>query len=313
MRTGIWLLIKIAVLTVILFILFGLASALLGLGDTGEGAGPEAALSLLAVCFLFSLVLSYPIIRSRWHGWRLILTIFVVFYGAMTLLSQIETVVFLNHLVAVVSAETLPKLFLQGLIIAALFTPLTVLIHGKIKQSPCNYIINSFDGPAALFITRGGESLLPDEQNLRLIMPVRQWLWKLAVIVAAYLFIYIFFGQFVFIPLAGEAFHQYYAGLQMPSWILPFQALRALIWVALALPVIRMMKGAWWEAGLAVSLLFAVLMGALLLIPQPFMPEQIRLAHFVELITSNFLFGWIIVFLLHRCHGKGSIVTGYIR
>lgn len=31
------------------------------------------------------------------------------------------------------------------------------------------------------------------------------------------------------------------------GWGMPFQALRALIWVALALPVIRMMKGAWRE------------------------------------------------------------------
>ena len=138
-------------------------------------------------------------------------------------------------------------------------------------------------------------------------MPWPQWLWKLAIIAAAYLLIYIAFGQFVFVPLAGAAFEQYYAGLQMPPWILPFQAVRALIWVALALPVIRMMKGSWQEAGLAVSLLFAVLMGAVLLIPQPYMPEQIRLAHFVELITSNFVFGWIVVLLLHRRHGGGRV------
>jgi hypothetical protein len=77
------------------------------------------------------------------------------------------------------------------------------------------------------------------------------------------------------------------------------QAVRALIWVALAIPVIRMMKGHWWEAGLAVALLFSVLMGALLLIPQDIMPDAIRMAHFAEVTSSNFLFGWIVVFILY--------------
>lgn len=62
--------------------------------------------------------------------------------------------------------------------------------------------------------------------------------------------------MFVFKPLAGDVFQQFYAGLEMTQWILPFQTVKALIWVALALPVIRMMKGSWWETGIAVSLLF---------------------------------------------------------
>jgi hypothetical protein len=76
-----------------------------------------------------------------------------------------------------------------------------------------------------------------------------------------------------------------------------------MIWVALALPVIRMMKGRWWEAGLAVALLFSILMAASLLLPNEFMPEAIRMAHFWEVSSSNFLFGWIVVWLLNRHHG----------
>ncbi len=78
-----------------------------------------------------------------------------------------------------------------------------------------------------------------------------------------------------------------------------------MIWTALALPVIRMMKGKWWEAGLAVALLFSVLMSAQLLLPAgEFMPDGIRLSHFVELLSSGFLFGWIVVWLLNRHHGS---------
>lgn len=42
-----------------------------------------------------------------------------------------------------------------------------------------------------------------------------------------------------------------------------------------------------------VALLFSILMGFLLLLPNPYMPEVIRLSHFVEVALSNFLFGWI--------------------
>ncbi len=112
-------------------------------------------------------------------------------------------------------------------------------------------------------------------------------------------------------PLAGDAFEEFYAGLEMPQWILLLQAARALIWVALAVPVIRMMKGPRWEAGLAVALLFSVLMGALLLIPQDIMPDAIRMAHFAEVTLSNFLYGWVVVFILnYRRALKKPICSG---
>ena len=58
-----------------------------------------------------------------------------------------------------------------------------------------------------------------------------------------------------------------------------------------------MMRGKWWEAGLAVALLFATA-SSLLLIPNPLMPPEVRMAHLVETVTSNFLFGWLLTILL---------------
>lgn len=253
-----------------------------GLADSAQTADPMGTMAtLLIMCALDTIVLSYPIIRSRWTGWRLVVTIFFVLYGVMTFLSQIETVVFLNYFVDIIPVEMLPKLFIHGAISAALFSPLAVLIYGRM---------------------RGDEE--SQEPNRRLVMPWTEWVWKLILIAVIYVVIYISFGAFVFRPLAGEAFQEYYADLQLPAWILPFQMVRAMIWTALALPVIRMMKGSWWEAGLAVALLFSVLMGSLLLVPTEFMPDRIRMAHLVEVSSSNFLFGWIVVWLLNRHHGS---------
>ncbi|HZO19986.1 MAG TPA: hypothetical protein VFB46_13430, partial [Gemmatimonadaceae bacterium] len=81
-------------------------------------------------------------------------------------------------------------------------------------------------------------------------------------------------------------------------WLVPFQILRALLWVAIAVPVIRMMKGQWQETALAVALLFSVVMNAQLLLPNPYMPEPVRMAHLVETASSNFIFGAFLGWLL---------------
>lgn len=82
----------------------------------------------------------------------------------------------------------------------------------------------------------------------------------------------------------------------------PLQVVRAMLWAAIAVPVIRMMKGQWWEAGLAVALLFGVVGTSLLLLPNPLMPPEVRMTHLLETASSNFLFGWllVLVFLKRR-------------
>lgn len=277
-KAAITLVIKIIVLTVALLIIQAVASQVTGLDDSAQQVDPlVAGQYALLTSFLFTIVLSYPIIRSTWSGMKLVITMAIVTYGVMTFLSQIETVVFLKYLVDVVDPEMIPKLFVQGAIVAALFSPPAVWIHGKMKPS---------------------EDHRWKKLGNKLVMPLSEWIWKLVLLSIAYVLIYISFGQFVFMPLAGDAFDEFYVGLEMPQWILLLQAVRALIWVALAVPVIRMMKGSRWEAGLAVALLFSVLMGALLLIPQDIMPDAIRMAHFVEVTLSNFLFGWVVVLIL---------------
>ena len=134
-------------------------------------------------------------------------------------------------------------------------------------------------------------------------------------IAVAYLIIYTTFGYFV--AWHNSVVREFYSGgpligflphmksiLQGRPLLLFFQALRAMMWVAIALPVIRMMIGKPWEAALAVSLLFAVLMNAQLLLPNPYMPQAVRMVHLVETAPSNFIFGWVVVLLLNRYHSS---------
>ena len=87
-------------------------------------------LALLAVSFVHAAVWTYIIRRSRWSGWKLVITVFLVLYGVDTLMPQIETAYFVTRL----PPGMLPRLFIAGLIVAAIFAPLAVLILGKAKS-----------------------------------------------------------------------------------------------------------------------------------------------------------------------------------
>ena len=67
-----------------------------------------------------------------------------------------------------------------------------------------------------------------------------------------------------------------------------------------------MMRAPWWEAGLAVSLLFTV-PTAYLLFPNPVMPDAVRMTHLVETAPYQFMFGWFAAWLFA---GAGRVGAG---
>jgi len=273
--------IRFLAVTILYFSSFAVVSGALLANASQESVPADASATLgalLIVSLINAAVWTYLILRSRWTSWKLILTVFVVFYGVNTLMPQIETAYFITRL----PPGMLPRLFLAGLIIGAVFAPLAVLILGKTKAV--------------------------SSEHLRLQMPAGQWIWKLSLIVIAYVIIYFTFGYFV--AWRSAAVRAYYGGNDPVGFIVHItsllrdepllfllQAVRALLWTALAVPIIKMTKGAWWEAGLAVALLFAVV-NSQLLIPNPLMPVEVRMAHLLETATSNFLFGWLVVFIV---------------
>ena len=284
MKTAAFVALRVIALTIILFLCFGVAASVVGLAGNSQTSGQPAAgaLPLLIVCFLETAVLTYLILRSRWSGWRLAAAVFFIFYGVTTFMPQIESAVFLTRL----PPGMLPRLFLMGALIAAPFSVLAVHILGKRKAE-----------------------VVDTEPNSRLVMPASEWAWKLVVIALAYVILYFTFGYFV--AWRNPAVREYYVGIDPGSfvaqmgtvlrntpWLVPFQILRAMFWVALALPVIRMMKGRWPETALAVGLLFAVVMNAQLLLPNPFMPEPVRMAHLAETASSNLILGVFVGWLL---------------
>jgi hypothetical protein len=270
--------------TILYFSVFAVVSGAL-LANVSPRPAPEEAGAALGALLFISLinaaVWSYVILRAGWTGWKLILAIFFVFYGVTTLMPQIETAFFITSL----PPGMLPRLFIAGAIMAAVFSPLSVLILGKAKS-------RGMSGPSWPRISAGA------------------WVVRLSLIVVIYLVIYFTFGYFI--AWKSAAVRAYYGGhdpgsflaqiasvlRDQPSLVL-LQVVRALLWTAIAVPVIRMMQGKWWEAGLAVALVFAVTSSQLLL-PNPLMPYEVRMAHLLETATSNFLFGWLVVLILRQ-------------
>lgn len=269
--------IRIIVLALVIAVVYSIDF----LGLKLDMSSPKVILPVLVLAFLQSIVISYPVIRSSWHGWKLMLTIFFVYYGTTFFMSQIEAIVFLQYFVDIIPEGTILGTFINGAISTVIISPVALAIYNKFKSSAV-------------------EHSAEDANNIKpLTMPTGKWVWKIALIAVIYIMIYFIFGALVAKPLAGRAFDEYYANLQLPAWIIPFQFLRGVIWTLITVPVIRMMRGKVWETKLAAALLLSVLFSSLLIPPNEFMPSAIRLAHFVETLTSMFIFGWICVWILY--------------
>ena len=259
-----------------------------GIANPGAASGSQSAeeaaqagMALLVVSIANALLLAYPISRSRWHGLKLVGAVFFVLFGVQTFMSQIETMFFGSAFN--ISATEMGSIVLSGFLTALFFSFLAVLIMGKIRKPKVG------EAPAN-----------PLE------LSAKELATRLALLPLAYIVIYFLFGYFV--AWQSPDVRELYTGsvaiepffvhlshsIQANFAILPFQFLRGLLWIGLALPVLRMMKGSAWEKAIVIGLLFGLLLTTQLLFPNPYMPAPVRLAHFIETSTSTFLYGVLV-------------------
>lgn len=230
------------------------------------------------------------ILSSRWHGWKLVLTLAFAYYGAATFLPQIETWYFLSEVT--VTAEILQGLFIMGLPIAFIFIPLAVLILGKRKAN----------------------KTVAKSAMIRI--PTQQLLLKVVAISLVYIVLYWIAGYFIawqnpdlraFYGSPGDilSFWEQTTNSFNNSSLFSFQFLRGLLWTLCAVPIVLGSTLSTWRSALLLGLFFTIPQVMGLLLENPLMPSaSVRLSHLIEGITSNFSFGLIIVWLLHREHNS---------
>lgn len=241
----------------------------------------QAGMALIVVSIVNALLLAYLIARARWYGWKLIGVVIVVLFGVQTFMSQIETI-FFGSAFNIPAAE-MRSIVLSGFLTALFFSILAVLILGKMRKPK-----------------------EPETSAPLLSLSPREWIIRLIVLPLAYIAIYFLFGYFI--AWQSPDVRQLYSGstaidpffthlvntIQSSPGLFFFQFVRGLIWIGLALLILRMMKGNRWEKAVVVGLLFGLLLTTQLLFPNPYMPAPVRLAHFIETSTSTFLYGLLI-------------------
>lgn len=253
---------------------------------------------LLIIALADVAVIAALILTSRWHGWKLALSLALAYYGAVTFVMQIETAYFLSSIT--VSPQLLPRLFVMGMPTAFIFIPLAVWMLGK------------------------GRADAQTSPQRALSMPLGQWIWKLAL--AAMLYIALYWGAGYFIAWQNPALRAFYGQpgealpffvhtantLRSDPWLFPFQVLRTLLWVLCALPIIWGSKvNPWWTA-LLVGLLFSVPQNIGHILANPLLPvASIRLSHMIETASSTFVFGLLVVWLFHRAHTSFGDLLGF--
>ena len=190
-----------------------------------------------------------------------------------------------------------PRLLAAGLVFSALWVPLAVRILGRWKPDAASVTSN---GPPMLVVHKG---------------------WRLLLASAFYTALYFTFGYYV--AWRNPAVTAYYQGtdpgtfglmllnvLRQTPWLPVVQVVRGLLWTGLGLTVMRTLRGSVVEKALAVGALFAVVMDAGLLLPNPYMPYDVRRIHLIETASSNFLFGCLLVVLFRPQKAGVTASTG---
>jgi hypothetical protein len=260
--------------------------------------GPiPSPLDFLVVSAGHAAVIMIVLLSSRWVGWKLSLATIFSYFGVTTAMAQIETAYFLTGLT--LPPALLPQLVWMGFLTAVFFIPLAVVILWRVRKQQ-----------------------IDSSPNLRIVMPLRQWIWKMVAIIPVYLLLY--YGAGYFIAWQNPELRAFYAGtdpgnffVQMlhifrtDPWMTPFQMMRTLLWVMFVLPVIRMTRVNAWQTAIIVGLLLAVPMNIGHILPNPLLPAaSVRLSHMIETGSSNFIFGLAITWLFQRKHASLADLLG---
>ncbi len=244
----------------------------------------SGGLILLLICALNTMVVLYFIYNSQCKGWKLVGTIFLITFGLQYFMSQIETLWFndsinfpIKGILAVVSG---------GFIANLLFSVTATWLTGNFSS-----IKESFGGKAKV-------NLVPMVKYFLLLSIV---IWPVIYFLAGYFIAW----QFAEVRLSYSGTVEMDSFLSMmkvnvASGFYFFQILRGVLWILIALPALAVIKGSLIRKGVIIGLLFAVLSGSQLLLPNPFMSDMVRMGHLIETTPSNFLWGFIIAW----CFGK---------
>jgi hypothetical protein len=294
----IFLAFKAIVLAIGLTLSFIIGTVVSGLGKPAASSGaavakaaaaqqePTAVLLLLFIsCLMQALVVIYLVRQARWRGWKITAALFLVFLNTFVQAS-IESSVYLK---GKVPGQFTAQMLITGLVIGLLFAPFAVWVLGAWRPAPSTPRV-------------GYARWSPGT-----------WIGKIAALAIIILAVYYLCGYYI--AWQSPAVRQYYAGsTELQSfwgqiagiwsatpWMFPLQAARGLLWVALTLPAIWMLRGSRTRVAVGGALMYAALGGSsMLLLPNPLMPPAVAHAHLLETAVSGLAFGAFVGWIMAR-------------
>jgi hypothetical protein len=264
-------------------------AALPAMPPSGHEPIPGLA-GLLLVAIANSAAVCWIITRSDASRWRLAFALFLALCGIQTILAQVETLIF------PAVSERLPQGFvaravLAGTLHSALFASCAVWLCGRDRFMAIS----------------------------RRPMPYVEWLWR--TLVAAAVFVLLYFTCGYFIAWRQPTLAAYYGGVDPGSFmaqmrsvvaeapsIVVIQIARGAAWALLLAPIVRRLRCSRVESVLITAVLSGIT-SLVLLVPNPFMPFAVRMIHFVETITANILFGAFVGWSFSGNSGPERVVT----
>jgi hypothetical protein len=211
-------------------------------------------------------------LRSDWRDWRLLCALFVV-RAAIDMTNLLEGAVYLPN-----AGMDWPRIAIFSLASTAVSTLLWFLImrSAPVPDSTANSPI-----PHRAFAPK---------------------LWRFALCAACYVVLYFVAGMIVF-PYVRD----FYATQHIPA-LGPLLAMqffvRGPVFILACLLLLQMFRLPHYTGALAVGLAFTCLSGvAALIIPSAVFPDHVRWAHFCEVTSSNFVFGFVVGWMWGRAQG----------
>lgn len=217
--------------------------------------------------FLITLMLALYITHSSRRGFRLGLEVFLVYFviGHFNLLIEAYIFNVTNR------AQTMLELA-RGLLVAIIFSPIFMLIVANEKAKP--------------------PRPLPTRSVL-------SWTWRVLAADCLYLLCYISAG--IILSILYPRLLEFYEG-KLPSIGIMVQTqffLRGLIFTGAALLMFQSMSTSLFKKAILTGFMFSIVGGiAPLIPPSDLMPAYVRLVHGIEVGISNFVFGFLLTYLI---------------
>jgi len=269
---------KWLLLSVLWFVLNSIDFLQLQLNEMNQ----PAILGRAIMSVLDSLILCWILAKSSMYGYALAFRIFLAVFGMKIVLTVVEAV-YLPDLRPIIT----PLIF-NGVVSCLLWVLTAVAMTvGFVENSDPSERIEKLEWKHEWY----------------------QWILFSIILALVWMVLFVMFGGIVFInvaklidPIALET----YTHLDIPAWVLPFQGLRALLWLVVALPLLSQLQGKYGQAMILSACIFAGWMGSNLCLAINH-SAGLQYAHLVEVMAECFTFG-VLVFLILARKGQPSII-----